>query len=57
LRDKRDRGFIVVHGHSPVREGPDIRPNRINVDTGAVYGSPLSCIALGDGEPRILQVW
>jgi serine/threonine protein phosphatase 1 len=25
---------IIVHGHSPVRL-PDVRPNRINIDTGA----------------------
>lgn len=27
-------GKIVVHGHTPVLE-PDVRPNRINIDTGA----------------------
>ena len=27
-------GKVVVHGHTPVLE-PDVRPNRINIDTGA----------------------
>lgn len=33
----------IVHGHSPVSgTAPDIRANRINLDTGAVYGGPLT---------------
>ena len=27
-------GKYIVHGHTPVRE-PDIRSNRVNIDTGA----------------------
>ena len=27
-------GKVIVHGHTPVRE-PDIKHNRINIDTGA----------------------
>lgn len=36
---------IVVHGHSRVTH-VDIQSDKINVDTGAVYGGPLSAIAL-----------
>src|SRR4029077_6762317 len=36
---------VVVHGHTPVRE-PDIRPNRINIDTGAYATGRLTCIML-----------
>ena len=32
--DRSDHGKIVVHGHS-VTERPDVRPNRIGIDTGA----------------------
>ena len=40
---------IIVHGHSPVKE-PDIRPNRINIDTGAYATGRLTCLVLeGDG--------
>ena len=40
-----DFGKMVVHGHTPVRE-PDIRPNRINIDTGAYATGRLSCIMI-----------
>jgi serine/threonine protein phosphatase 1 len=40
-------GKIVVHGHTPVRE-VDIRPNRINIDTGAYATGRLSCLVLQD---------
>lgn len=36
---------VVVHGHTPVTQ-VDIRPNRINVDTGCVFMRHLSAIAL-----------
>jgi serine/threonine protein phosphatase 1 len=35
----------VVHGHTPVRT-PDIRSNRINIDTGAFATGRLTCIAI-----------
>jgi serine/threonine protein phosphatase 1 len=38
-------GKIVVHGHTPVRE-IDIRPNRINIDTGAYATGRLSCLVM-----------
>jgi serine/threonine protein phosphatase 1 len=43
-----DHGKIIVHGHSPVLE-PDIRPNRINIDTGAYATGKLTCLVI-DGE-------
>lgn len=52
LRDERDHGFIVVHGHTPVRGDPDVRPNRINLDTGAAYGGPLTCAVLDSTDPQ-----
>jgi hypothetical protein len=36
---------FVVHGHTPVPH-PDIRPNRINIDTGAWHTGILTCIAI-----------
>ena len=41
-------GKIIVHGHTPVRE-VDIRPNRINIDTGAYATGRLSCLVM-EGE-------
>ena len=46
---------MVVHGHTPVSQ-PDLRPNRIGVDTGAVYGGALTALVLEGGEQRFLQV-
>jgi serine/threonine protein phosphatase 1 len=36
---------VVVHGHTPV-VSPDIRPNRINIDTGAYATGRLTCLIL-----------
>lgn len=45
-----DFGKIVVHGHTPVPE-PDIRPHRINIDTGAYATGLLTCLML-EGDKR-----
>jgi serine/threonine protein phosphatase 1 len=45
LRYEHDFGKIVVHGHTPVGE-PDIRSNRINIDTGAYATGKLTCLVL-----------
>ncbi len=42
-------GKIVVHGHTPVLE-PDVRSNRINIDTGAFATGQLSCLVLERDE-------
>lgn len=50
LSDERSYARLIVHGHTPVRNGrPDVRANRVNVDTGAVFGGPLTA-ALFDDE-------
>jgi serine/threonine protein phosphatase 1 len=36
---------IIVHGHTPVME-PDVRNNRINIDTGAYATGRLTCLRL-----------
>jgi serine/threonine protein phosphatase 1 len=50
LDSRKDFGKIVVHGHTPVFS-PDIRKNRIGIDTGAVYGRSLTTVML-DGTRR-----
>jgi serine/threonine protein phosphatase 1 len=44
---------VIVHGHTPVPE-PEIRLNRINIDTGAVFTGRLSCLALEGATYRFL---
>jgi hypothetical protein len=36
---------FVVHGHTPV-SAPELRPNRINIDTGAFATGRLTCIVI-----------
>lgn len=45
LNSEQDHGQFIVHGHTPVPH-PDIRPNRINIDTGAWRTGTLTCIAI-----------
>ncbi len=40
-------GKIIVHGHTPVHQ-LDIRPNRINIDTGAYATGRLTCLVIQD---------
>jgi serine/threonine protein phosphatase 1 len=42
---EEDHGKIVVHGHTPVLS-PEIRPNRINIDTGAYATGRLTCMII-----------
>jgi len=48
LTYQRDFGKFIVHGHTPVAQ-PDIRTNRINIDTGAFATGLLTCLKL-DGH-------
>jgi serine/threonine protein phosphatase 1 len=38
-------GKVVVFGHTPFND-PLIEPNKIGIDTGAVYGGKLTCVEL-----------
>jgi serine/threonine protein phosphatase 1 len=48
-----DFGKIVVHGHTPVSQ-PEIRLNRINIDTGAYATGQLTCLMLEGNNIRII---
>jgi serine/threonine protein phosphatase 1 len=50
-------GLLVVHGHTPTTDlAPHIDARRINVDTGACFGGPLTCVVLAPSEaPRFLS--
>jgi len=49
-----DFGKFVVHGHTPVSE-PDIRANRIDIDTLAWRSGTLTALVLEGGSRRFLQ--
>ncbi len=50
-----DLGAVVVHGHTP-RPEPELRANRIGIDTAAVLGGPLTCAVLEGDSVGFLQV-
>ncbi len=55
LSSDEDFGKIVVHGHTPTDQ-PELRANRIGLDTGAVYGGKLTALVLEGDARRFLQV-
>ena len=48
-----DHGKIIVHGHTIVSR-PEIRHNRIAIDTGAYATGRLTCLKLSDTEQKFL---
>lgn len=46
LSSSHDWGKKIVFGHTPQRDGPLIHPNKIGIDTGAVFGGTLTCLCL-----------
>lgn len=45
LRSDADHGRIVVHGHT-IRERPEVKANRIGIDTGAYASGRLTALVL-----------
>ena len=54
LSSDYDFGKIVVHGHTPTRE-IEVRPNRINIDTGAFATGRLTCLVLEDESAFVID--
>ena len=51
LSHRGDYGRLIVHGHTPLPDGvPDLRSNRLNLDTGAVFGGPLTAAVFDDAQ-------
>ena len=48
LESEEDFGKVIVHGHTPVTKA-EIRPNRINIDTGA-YATGILTLLTIQGE-------
>jgi len=47
-------GAVIVHGHTP-RIAPEIRFNRIGIDTGAVFNGKLTCVVLEGARIGFMQ--
>jgi Calcineurin-like phosphoesterase len=51
LSEGRRYDRLIVHGHTPLVAGtPDLRSNRLNLDTGAVFGGPLTAAVFNDAQ-------
>jgi serine/threonine protein phosphatase 1 len=55
LSSQAEHGKLVVHGHTPA-VAPEIRPNRIGIDTAAYATGRLTCLILEKGQQHFLPV-
>ena len=55
LFSEAEHGKLVVHGHTP-SVAPEIRPNRIGIDTAAYATGRLTCLVLEKDQRRFLHV-
>jgi serine/threonine protein phosphatase 1 len=57
LSDRRDLGRLIVHGHTPTPgRRPERRGSRLGLDTGAVYGGPLTAAVFADSQTEPIGV-
>jgi serine/threonine protein phosphatase 1 len=54
LSSKDDFGKIIVHGHTPTSE-IEVRPNRINIDTGAFATGLLTCLVIENESLSVID--
>lgn len=54
LRRRDDHGVIVVHGHS-ISGQPEVRNNRIGIDTGAYATNVLTCLVVEGASQRFIR--
>ncbi len=54
LRSDADFGYTVVHGHT-ICPAPEVRRNRIGIDTGAYRSGRLTCLVLEGSAREFLQ--
>lgn len=53
LNDTRDHGFLVVHGHTAISRARHYG-NRLNIDSSAGYGGPLSTVVIEGRDAWLL---
>jgi serine/threonine protein phosphatase 1 len=56
LTNNRDYGRLIVHGHTPLENSkPELRINRLNLDTAAAFGGPLTAAVFDDERTEPLS--
>jgi serine/threonine protein phosphatase 1 len=55
LDSDADHGRLIVHGHTPDLDGPTVRRNRINLDTGVYITGVLTAAVFAEGRVDFLQ--
>jgi serine/threonine protein phosphatase 1 len=56
LSYRGDYGRLIVHGHTPLVDGvPDLHGNRLNLDTGAVFGGPLTAAVFDEAQTEPVE--
>lgn len=56
LFSEADHGATVVHGHT-ISDEPQIRPNRIGIDTGSFFSDHLTALVLEGTDRHMLQTY
>jgi len=54
--DAAPKGRVLIHGHTSVRRA-FVGKKRINIDTGAKYGGPITALEIVDDRLRLHQAW
>jgi serine/threonine protein phosphatase 1 len=54
LSSEAEHGKLIVHGHTP-STAPEVRPNRIGIDTAAYATNRLTCLVLEQDQRRFIQ--
>ena len=53
LTSQKTFGKMIIHGHTP-NEWPEVKRNRVNIDTGAFATGRLTCLVIDPGRERFL---
>jgi len=62
LKHAKKFSKLIIHGHTPVdstgrlNEKPEIKENRINLDTGAVYGGKLTAGVFNNKQDKPISI-
>jgi len=55
LSSDKNFGKIIIHGHTPTHD-IEVRPNRVNIDTGAFATGRLTCLVIDEESLSVIDV-